>query len=130
MYRPLSPHVLIYKSQLSSILSILHRASGVIMVLGVLLVWVTSYLTLISPLRAHHMVYVWTAFTGTYLAWICITMLCLMGLSLLYHMLNGIRHFIWDFYSFRFLNKTAVIKSAYFILVVSVISFIVVLLAI
>jgi hypothetical protein len=35
MYRPLSPHILIYKPQLSSIFSVFHRATGVVLSLGV-----------------------------------------------------------------------------------------------
>jgi succinate dehydrogenase cytochrome b556 subunit len=35
MYRPLSPHLLIYKPQFSSVFSIFHRATGVILALAI-----------------------------------------------------------------------------------------------
>ena len=38
--RPLSPHLQVYRWQLTSVLSILHRATGVALSLGaILLVW-------------------------------------------------------------------------------------------
>ena len=38
--RPLSPHLQIYRWQLTSVLSILHRATGVALAVGgILLVW-------------------------------------------------------------------------------------------
>ena len=42
--RPLSPHVFIYRWPLAAILSILHRATGVGLAIGVLLLtwWVTA----------------------------------------------------------------------------------------
>jgi succinate dehydrogenase / fumarate reductase cytochrome b subunit len=36
--RPLSPHLLLYKPQLTSVLSIVHRATGVALAVGLLLV--------------------------------------------------------------------------------------------
>ncbi len=36
--RPLSPHLLLYKPQLTSVLSIVHRGTGVALAVGLLLV--------------------------------------------------------------------------------------------
>lgn len=46
--RPLSPHLTIYKPQLTSILSILHRLTGVIFFLGLIIVLWTIILSLTS----------------------------------------------------------------------------------
>ena len=42
--RPLSPHLQIYKPQLTSILSILHRGTGIVLSMGsiILVVWIIS----------------------------------------------------------------------------------------
>ena len=42
--RPLSPHLQIYKPQLTSILSILHRGTGVVLSMGsiILVVWIIA----------------------------------------------------------------------------------------
>ena len=50
MYRPLSPHIFIYKPQVTSILSVLHRTTGIILavmlVVGIIGIKLTmSYIT-------------------------------------------------------------------------------------
>lgn len=85
-HRPLSPHLSIYKPQITSILSITHRATGVFLFVGVLLlVWwlVTSVYGDITA---------WSVF-GTVLGRI---FLALWSVALFYHLLNGIRHLFWD----------------------------------
>lgn len=39
MYRPLSPHLFIYKPQFSSLFSVLHRVTGVALALGLTFIW-------------------------------------------------------------------------------------------
>lgn len=127
MYRPLSPHIFIYKPQFSSIFSIFHRVTGVALVLGLTYIWLWLCFTFLSPLRAHYSVYLLSCYLSTYLAWVSVAALSLVLLSLLYHVSSGVRHLIWDFYGSRalFLNKAAVIKSAYLILTISVIMLVV-----
>ena len=87
--RPLSPHLQVYKPQLTSILSILHRMTGVALAGGtLLLVW---WLIAAAPGPA--------AFNTVQMvigSWI--GRLCLFGWSfaLFYHLCNGIRHMFWD----------------------------------
>lgn len=103
--RPLSPHLSIYKIQLTSGLSILHRITGAYLYFGLIL-------------------FAWSIFALSYFPYIlenigfCINNCQLTGIlfklmitgwvfSLFYHMLNGIRHLFWD------IGKGFEIKTAY-----------------
>ncbi len=87
--RPLSPHLSIYRWPITMTLSILHRATGVALSVGLIafVVWLQSI-----------------AFgTGSYAAvigWLdtIIGRLALLGWSIAYffHFSNGIRHLFWD----------------------------------
>lgn len=87
--RPLSPHLQIYKPQLTSVLSISHRASGVALAVGTLLLawW------LIAAAAGPEAFAVVQGFLGSWLGY-----LILFGFSyaLMYHLCNGIRHLFWD----------------------------------
>ena len=87
--RPVSPHLQIYKPQLTSVLSIVHRMTGVVAFLGSLFVmlWLVSL--------------AWDAALYSFLQRIVLSMpvqilLFFWSLSLVYHLLNGIRHLMWD----------------------------------
>jgi len=87
--RPLSPHLQVYNPQITSVLSILHRITGVILALGsLLLLWVLVSLSMGEQSFAA---------TSIYLA-SPIAKLALIGYSacLMYHLFNGIRHLFWD----------------------------------
>lgn len=116
MYRPLSPHIFIYKPQWSSMFSVFHRATGIILALGLFLS--------ISSLKffAYHVsfgpVYIMGHFLNTYWTWIIIGIWISLLFSFLYHFSNGIRHLIWDFSPTKekSLNVMRIQKSAYFVL--------------
>ncbi|MEM1081972.1 MAG: succinate dehydrogenase, cytochrome b556 subunit [Pseudomonadota bacterium] len=87
--RPLSPHLQIYRPQWTSVLSIMHRFSGLLLSAGMVLltVWLVALasgpelFTTVAAGMAHPvMVLVWMVWT----------------MALFYHLLNGIRHLIWD----------------------------------
>ena len=87
--RPLSPHLQVYRPQLTSILSILHRITGVVIWAGAVMMtyWIAS--ATYGPeafARAQ-----W--FLGSWFG-----RLVLLGLTgaLFYHLANGIRHLAWD----------------------------------
>jgi succinate dehydrogenase / fumarate reductase cytochrome b subunit len=87
--RPLSPHLQVYRWQLTSVLSILHRMTGVFLSLGaVALVWwlfaAAQTDTEYAPVQAAASSLVGKLFL---LAW---------TFSLFYHLANGIRHLLWD----------------------------------
>jgi succinate dehydrogenase / fumarate reductase cytochrome b subunit len=87
--RPLSPHLQIYRWQLTSVLSILHRAAGLVLSAGtILLVW--WLVAAASGPEAYEGV---QDFLGS---WIGLLLLFGWTVSLFYHLCNGVRHLVWD----------------------------------
>ena len=87
--RPLSPHLQIYRWQLTSVMSILHRASGIALSAGgVLLVW--WLVAAASGPEAYNAV---QNFLGS---WLGVLLLLGWSAALFYHLCNGIRHLVWD----------------------------------
>lgn len=88
-FRPTSPHLNIYRPQISTVLSIMHRISGMALVAGSALMlawlWSAAYAPAFYP-RLHELM---SSQIGR---------LCLMGwtLAFYYHLLSGIRHLFWD----------------------------------
>ena len=87
--RPLSPHLQVYRPQLTSVLSILHRATGVALAVGTLLLvwWLIAAAT--GP-EAFGVVQTVLA------SWIGRLLLLGWTVALFYHLCNGIRHLFWD----------------------------------
>ena len=87
--RPLSPHLQVYRPQLTSVLSILHRMTGIVLAAGSLLLawWLTA---LASGEDSFEIV---QTFTGS---WIGILLMLGWSWALFYHLCNGIRHLFWD----------------------------------
>lgn len=87
--RPLSPHLGIYRWQLTMALSILHRASGVFLGLGTVLMILV--LLAIASGQAQ-----FDALQGLLKHLIGQLFLLAWTVSLYLHMANGLRHLIWD----------------------------------
>ncbi|MDW3094921.1 MAG: succinate dehydrogenase, cytochrome b556 subunit [Gammaproteobacteria bacterium] len=87
--RPLSPHLGIYRWQLTMALSILHRMSGVFLAIGAV-VMVVVLAAIASGSSQFQTVQSWLAHP--------IGLLLLVGWSfaLFLHLANGVRHLIWD----------------------------------
>lgn len=87
--RPLSPHLQVYKPQLTSILSITHRLTGVALALGTLLLayWLGS--AAYGPAAYERA----QAVIGSPIG---IVLLFGWSVALFYHLGNGIRHLLWD----------------------------------
>jgi succinate dehydrogenase / fumarate reductase cytochrome b subunit len=87
--RPISPHLQVYRPQLTSVLSILHRITGVALAGGTLLLawWLVAAA---SGPEAYACV---ESFVGS---WIGILALAGFSWALMYHLCNGIRHLFWD----------------------------------
>ena len=87
--RPLSPHLQVYRPQLTSFTSIMHRITGIGLAVG-LLYLVCWLVAAASGLAAFDRL---QSFNGS-----IIGKLLLLGWSIafFYHLLNGIRHLAWD----------------------------------
>ena len=97
--RPLSPHLTIYRPQMSSISSILVRISGVSLSFGfVLIVW--------WFLAASTNIKYFESANSILSSWFGIVVLIGSVWALCYHSLGGIRHLIWDM-GYGFDLKTA-----------------------
>ncbi len=86
---PLSPHLSIYKPQITSVLSILHRITGVV----ALLVFLEGLLWLLALATGER-----------YFIWLKALFTSPLGLGVqlgmtwcvFYHFYNGVRHLFWD----------------------------------
>ncbi|TBR10200.1 MAG: succinate dehydrogenase, cytochrome b556 subunit [Lysobacter sp.] len=87
--RPLSPHLQVYRWQVQMVTSILHRATGVILSLGSLLVaW--GFIALAAGVDQ------WSTFSGFARSPVGFIILFGWTWALAYHLLNGIRHLLQD----------------------------------
>lgn len=87
--RPLSPHLQIYRLPFPAILSVLHRATGILLVLGMLLL--TYWLGALAAGEAAFKVA--SAVLGS---WLGQTVLFAWTWAWCYHLANGVRHLVWD----------------------------------
>ncbi|MFQ5764700.1 MAG: succinate dehydrogenase, cytochrome b556 subunit [Rhodospirillales bacterium] len=87
--RPLSPHLQVYRPQITSMLSILHRLCGVGLAFGALIFtyWISA--ATYGPAAFDQAQWVLGSWFGR---------LVLLGLTfaLFYHLANGVRHLFWD----------------------------------
>lgn len=87
--RPLSPHLQVYRPQLTSMLSIVHRGTGVFLSAGALFVVYWLYALSQGP-ESFARVQSLTA------SWIGKLILLALIFSTFYHLANGVRHLMWD----------------------------------
>jgi succinate dehydrogenase / fumarate reductase, cytochrome b subunit len=87
--RPLSPHIQIYRPQLTSVLSILHRLAGIALAVGTLLLVYWLFAAAAGEAEYERAQAVIGSWFGR---------LLLFGWSFVFffHFLNGIRHLCWD----------------------------------
>jgi succinate dehydrogenase / fumarate reductase, cytochrome b subunit len=87
--RPLSPHLQVYRPQLTTVLSISHRLTGIVLTLGLVPV-VLWALAVASGPDAYQ------SLMGTLHSIPGLILLVAWTFALFFHLLNGIRHLIWD----------------------------------
>ncbi|MDC0344897.1 succinate dehydrogenase, cytochrome b556 subunit [Alphaproteobacteria bacterium] len=111
--RPLSPHLQIYRLQLTSVLSGLHRITGFFLFLCLPL-W-TAFIWMLSTSQAH-----FEAIAELYRH--PVMLLIFLGLlgGYCYHFFNGIRHLIWD--RARGLELDQVYRSGWFTIIAATLS--------
>ena len=88
--RPLSPHLQIYRWSWTMAMSIFHRATGVALYLGTVLLaaWLLALAS--GPAAYDRLAWLYGSWLG---------LLVLFGYTwiLMHHMLGGVRHLVWDF---------------------------------
>ena len=87
--RPLSPHLQIYKPQITSILSIFHRLTGISLSIGsfIIVAWIVSLSMGVES---------YSYFMSVVDNWFIQTIIFGFAFALFYHFSNGIRHLFWD----------------------------------
>ena len=87
--RPLSPHIMIYRKQMTSVLSILHRITGIGMaVTAILVVWWFLAAATSPPYFAF--------VDGLMTSWLGDLVLLVSLWAFWFHFFNGVRHLRWD----------------------------------
>ena len=88
--RPISPHLQIYAPQITSVLSITHRFTGIALYLSAILF--SAFV--ISASFGETTFDLVQSLVGS---WLGKTVLFCITLAVYYHLSNGIRHLFWDF---------------------------------
>ncbi|MFC5439146.1 succinate dehydrogenase, cytochrome b556 subunit [Rhodanobacter ginsenosidimutans] len=110
--RPRSPDIQIYRPQLTSVLSILHRMTGVVLSVGSVLL-VTWMVAVAAGGDTYALADRWLR------SWLGIVLLVGWTFALFYHLCNGIRHLAWDL-NFGF-ELGSIYRSGWAVVAVSVI---------
>ncbi len=106
--RPLSPHLSVYKPQITSMMSIMHRMTGMFILAGAFV----FVIFLLSVAGAGSVCDCVSAFLktivgkGAIFLWVA---------AFYYHFFNGIRHLLWD--TGRGLSKESASKSGVFAII-------------
>ena len=110
--RPLSPHLSVYRWPITMTLSILHRGSGV--------AWSGGLVVLVAWLAAAaSSAVVYEEFAGFMLSLFGRILLAGWSFAFFFHLLNGIRHIVWDF-GFGF-EKSQANASAWLVVVLTIV---------
>jgi succinate dehydrogenase / fumarate reductase cytochrome b subunit len=111
--RPLSPHLQVYRPQITSVLSISHRISGIVNALVALGIAVL----LISVAAGPEAYGRFAAIAGSIPGQVA---LFLFTLAICYHLFNGIRHLFWD--AGRGFEMSKVYASGYIVITLAIAS--------
>jgi succinate dehydrogenase / fumarate reductase, cytochrome b subunit len=87
--RPLSPHLQVYNLPITARLSVLHRATGMALVFGTILL--VAWLGVIASGSQNYLF-----INGILASWMGKIALIGFSFSLIYHLCNGVRHLFWD----------------------------------
>ncbi|AZL16234.1 succinate dehydrogenase, cytochrome b556 subunit [Rickettsiales endosymbiont of Stachyamoeba lipophora] len=104
--KPLSPHLSIYRPQITSILSISHRVTGFILFVAMtILVWLICAITYCDAMEVLKSIS--DLLNANILGKILKTAIIIVMFCMFFHLLNGIRHLFWD------IGKGFELKSVY-----------------
>ncbi|MEZ6000078.1 succinate dehydrogenase, cytochrome b556 subunit [Hyphomonas sp.] len=87
--RPLSPHLQVWRPHVTMAASITHRITGVALYFGTFLIagWIIALATGAEC---------YDAIEGILFSWYGSVILYLWAVAVLFHLVNGIRHLLWD----------------------------------
>lgn len=88
--RPLSPHLQVYRWQVQMATSILHRATGLFLAFGSLLIAASLLALMLGPQH-------WNCVLATAGSWYGMAFMFVWTWCFAYHLCNGIRHVVQDF---------------------------------
>jgi len=110
--RPLSPHLQVYRPQITSVLSILHRLTGVALAVGTLVLvwWIVAAASSAAAFATVQSV------IGS---WYGLVLMAGWTFALLFHLCNGVRHLFWD--AGRGFELPQVYASGWAVVVVSIV---------
>jgi succinate dehydrogenase / fumarate reductase cytochrome b subunit len=111
--RPLSPHLQVYRWQITMTMSILHRGSGLILAAGAfgLAWWLLMFA--MGPASAERAMQCVSSPLGLLFVFV-------FSLALMYHLFNGLRHLAWD--AGRGYAIPSVYRSGYAVAVLTVVA--------
>ena len=116
--RPVSPHLSIYRPQITWIGSSAHRITG-IMLSGAMYLFSTAYLA--SPMLGWHLDSATVAAAFGALPFLAkFSLKTVMTFPFVYHCMNGVRHLMWDLG--RGITNQQVIKSGWTVVGLSTLS--------
>tara|TARA_B100001123_G_C14501005_1_gene706301 strand:+ start:137 stop:508 length:372 start_codon:yes stop_codon:yes gene_type:complete len=110
--RPLSPHLSIHKKILTSVFSIFHRFTGILLSIGAILLSLWIVLLAMGP----EFYFIFKEVSSFYLFKV---VLFLWTLSIFYHLFNGIRYLFWSFG--KGMDLTTVYRSGYVVLILTLV---------
>jgi len=114
--RPISPHLTIYKPQITSVMSIIHRITGIILFFGLLLFTWFLIIAVYTNFVTSNQDFLGIIASNCFFK---IIMFC-WTISLFLHLYNGMRYLMWD--SGRGFNMKTVTNTGYAALIMAVIS--------
>lgn len=109
--RPVSPHLSIYKPQITSMLSIMHRLTGVALFFGIIILCWWTFFSAYGCGNCLHALLGSPVIQGVLILW---------SAALYYHLFNGIRHLYWD--TGRGFKLCAVHASGWFVLLLTLLA--------
>ena len=110
--RPLSPHLQVYRPQMTSTMSIFHRVTGVGMALAALLI---VWWFLAAAAGPEYFAFV----DGLMTSWLGYLVLLGSVVAFWYHFWNGIRHLRWDMVQGLGIGEST--RSGYRVLILTVV---------
>nr|YP_011017737.1 succinate dehydrogenase subunit 3 [Heterosiphonia pulchra]WQF69560.1 succinate dehydrogenase subunit 3 [Heterosiphonia pulchra] len=110
--RPISPHLSIYIPQISSMLSILHRFSGLLIIITFLITWFLYKITLNLEL-----ILIFDKLGFLNKIWFTNFIILNLSFAIIYHILNGLRFISIKFGFFYNLEFLFIFKQIFIIII-------------